>query len=343
MARLKYLGNLRPDKAELDMLKETTPTLEEVALTAVISTESHSTAFEQAVFVAPYSCHVEQVALSFAADVPADATDYWTVELIKYRPNVARSIAAKTTEPPDGDEGGEGIGAYSEWSYDLVTIADTGMKKGNVLAVKFTPTGAPDPLVAPAVTFRARPGDVEFDDVVVADTFTRADNPTSMGVTEKGEKTWIAAKGTWGIADGEPVSSEAANTHALVDAGVSDCVVQAKITSTEPNDGLAFRMDSEGYGYRTINGRLYKIDSNGRNETVGGDTHAILSEKIEPGDTVRIELRGSTITAYRQRGSVGGFIQVWTGADPFNADATMYGFWAVNGSSGGYDDFEVTL
>jgi hypothetical protein len=116
-----------------------------------------------AIFVAPYACTVEQLALEVQrAGVTASDTNYWSISLRKQHGGTSAAgnyttttIATKTTQAT----GGALMPKRGEWNFDTVTFDATNkvLVKGDVLDLAFTATGTPDPIKGCVATFRIQP------------------------------------------------------------------------------------------------------------------------------------------------------------------------------------------
>lgn len=79
--------------------------------------------------------------------------------------------------------------------------------------------------------------------VKVRDSFNRANSTTSLGVSDTGQ-VWTAIVGTWGINNNKAydTSVTAQDEFAVVDSGLSDCIVKTKVTYDSTGKvGLSFR------------------------------------------------------------------------------------------------------
>lgn len=313
------------------------PTLEDLASTAVIPSDV-STTTTRAVYVAPNPRRLDQIAFSFSGAVAASDTNYWTVTLKRYRAGVSYSMAVKTTKAT----GGQAIGAYTEWSFDLVPLGNQYFAKGDVFAVTFTPTGSPAALGAPCVTFRPYPGNAPAPIVyAVTDDFARADG--ALGVAPTGQ-SWVVPSGTVTLVSGAAQTSAGAGTHiAYVESTISNCTVEAKIPTGSSTAGLLVRYSDASNYFRFTMGYAYKVVAGSAFGTVAGGTGYYSGGAFLAGDTMRIVMAGDSLKVYRQTGSVGAFTLAYDGVDSFNQTATKHGFTNRGTGADRFDDFAISL
>lgn len=154
----------------------------------------------------------------------------------------------------------------------------------------------------------------------ISDTFSRADNPSSLGTTETGQ-AWEIISGTWGVTNGtmyKSAGSVGSRNHAVVDYGATDM----RITAKTPVMG-------SGPAYPCIAGRF--VDAGNAyflqfapnpsvvGRRVGGVNVTILSNlgTTVAGDTMSLSLRevaGSTVvTAYRNGVQIGTYTDTLAG------------------------------
>lgn len=314
----------------------------ELMNTAILTSGSISVATTIPVWVATQAALVDQAALTATATVAASDTDYWTVELIGYRAGVARSFASKTTKVTAG----EALTSMREWNFDLITFsAFRVLGKGDVLAVRFTPTGSPPALVMPAITFRPAPTDLTPVAVIlpVSDSVTRADSATSLGLATTGQ-AWIPVRGTWGVLGNQiyiPATDGSQNL-AVIEAGTADVQVDVKLVGNPaaPSQGIAMRVNTANGDHLLLNGaNLYSRINN----VLGAAIGPAFSSTFVTGDTMRVTCKGSTITVYRQTASTGAFNQVMTTTTTINQTMTAHGLRANIDSSvaARFDDFAI--
>lgn len=179
----------------------------------------------------------------------------------------------------------------------------------------------------------------------VSDTFTRAADNTSPGVSDSGH-VWTALQGVWGIGTNalRMVTRTSVNTGSgtrdvvVIDSGMKDVTVSAKILTTGgPTNGIVFRAtDALNFMLFTVYDaatyRLYRIS--------GGAASTVLTPNgVAPaaGDIISATCVGDSITLKINGGTS------FSATDAFNNTATKHGF-----CSRGYeaidmfDDFTIT-
>lgn len=176
-----------------------------------------------------------------------------------------------------------------------------------------------------------------------ADTFTRADSTTTLGVTEVGGLTWAVAAAIgvppWGIASNKAraIGSTPTNHWATVDVGESDGTVEVTVTSGEQGgaifryvDGNNFLMvSSSPTGVGSPLTRLLRIQS--------GTVTALASvAAAASGDVVSAHFEGSTIRAYRNGVQIGSDV-----TSSFNVTATKMGMHCFTNTAR-LDDWSFT-
>lgn len=185
--------------------------------------------------------------------------------------------------------------------------------------------------------------------VTVADSFNRADNPTSLGTTETGGKTWQIDGGTWGITSGKAamLAGSVIRGHASVDMGATNMAVEARMN-----------VPSGANSYPSVVGRYvdpancYMLQNNsaaGENKVVlvrigGTNTFLATSLNIPSNGLVRLTLveEGSDT---RVRVYADG-VEVWSGLATMagRPNGTRAGLFAYTADAGSvFDDFEAEL
>lgn len=136
----------------------TVASLEEIEHPAVIA--DVSTTATRLLQVCNFDQRVGALTLSTLTAIAPSNTNYWTVELGRYRFNSYAAITSKTTQVPVAESGNEGVTAGWPWTFDVITWNATNrlMQKGDILALKFTPTGSPTAWVGVVATVRCEPG-----------------------------------------------------------------------------------------------------------------------------------------------------------------------------------------
>jgi len=135
----------------------------------------------------------------------------------------------------------------------------------------------------------------------VLDSFDRADDPITLGVTDTGQP-WLALSGqTWGTLGNEaylPSGAGGSNAVAVVETGLSDGYVEAVVGSArESGWGVVCRYaDVSNYLYATLTtaSASWRVI-----EVVGGVTSVLLAATLgptPPGTVARLEFVGTAIT-----------------------------------------------
>ncbi len=191
----------------------------------------------------------------------------------------------------------------------------------NVMATDRTLLLTPSPTPPPSVN--------------ITDTFNRVDS-TSLGNTETGQ-SWInIANGSWGIASGSayPVNGCAAPGYAVVDAGVSDLVMQvtAKVNGQDLRFPFRVQDASNMYWIEHRGGDYYDINKfqNGASTVLGQTPSGIAAN----GDVLRVSLSGSNINLY-----VNGVLRAW--ANDSSIAGTKFGIGDWCNSLIRFDDFSL--
>lgn len=163
--------------------------------------------------------------------------------------------------------------------------------------------------------------------ILVQDSFNRADNTTSLGVTDTGQ-TWENIIAGFGILGNQAYTATQGDRVAVVNSGVSDGKVQ--ITHA------VYHQYSKVFWRFTDVSNCYWIEANLIRKKVGVTTTTIatLSQTIATGDTLRIELNGSSHTIYKNGVQVGAF------TDSFNQAATKHGI-GIYATAARLDNFLV--
>ena len=209
-----------------------------------------------------------------------------------------------------------------------------------------TPLSASDVVLVYYDTTNALPGTSNLSTTGgVADTFTRADSSSSLGVTSTGAVAWSALRGTWGISTNRAyVSSGHSSTlqFAVVESGLADGTIQFTVASnTFPNQsGSYFRATDANNGYILESGvastaKLYKY--------VAGVATQIAASAgtvtFNTGDVIQVVLAGTSITVKRNGTTI------ITVTDSTYTTQTKHGLYTIVPSGGTtplrLDDFSV--
>lgn len=320
-------------------------TLEELETRALLPTAISATT---TVYIGStnFAQRVGALTLSFSGAIAASDTDYWTIELQRIRANgTAVRLTVKSTQAT----GGAAIAANTSWDYDSAVWPASlrYVKKGDVFRLVFTKTGVPSNLTDGCAVMRYEPNVTSL----VYDSFTRADNATTLGTSDSGQVWTVVAEPTnlpasvFGIkTNGAAVITTCtARDYAAIDAGVSSCSVSG-VLSSPAGTGLAVRLvagspltDStkRPSGYIHTNTTLFRSD-NGTLTSL-----AVFTSTIVAGDTVTIEISGNSFTVYQN----GVNIMPSSGAAVTDAtySSTLHGFRYSSGSLNSplWDDFAV--
>lgn len=119
--------------------------------------------------------------------------------------------------------------------------------------------------------------------VIVSDTFTRADDTTTLGNAETGQ-SWIPARGTWGITGNKGTCIASSDAIAVVDSGVSNAEVSFVRTG---NMRLVYRFESLSSYFMIQGADLYS--------QYKGTLVKILTGTVAPvdGNTVKVVISGT--------------------------------------------------
>jgi hypothetical protein len=173
----------------------------------------------------------------------------------------------------------------------------------------------------------------------VHDSFTRANNASSLGSANTGQ-TWTQLLGTWGISSNQAYISASAGQikeAAVIQSGKSDVTVQVKIAASGGNPGILLRAADVDNGLATNPTALFRLQA-------GGYTSILtFSTAISVGDTLRLTAVGSNITAYRQAGSTGSFSSIGSITEAFGQTNTKHGLRSDTNTANAtrFDDFRI--
>lgn len=171
--------------------------------------------------------------------------------------------------------------------------------------------------------------------LAVYDSFNRDNAP--LGVTDTGQ-TWLYDTNvSFGVVSntGQMLKANGTTNAAVVDSGLSDCIVQATFATNRDITRLTFRYtDGNNQIFvqsnpNTSKYEVIKVDSG--TQTSLGSYATTISER----DVVRVRLSGTSITVF-----VNGVQAVKVDND-FNMTATKHGFGFRNLPSQAVDDFSV--
>ena len=167
------------------------------------------------------------------------------------------------------------------------------------------------------------------------DSFNRADNATSLGSADTGQTWAVLNGGPWGIVSKQAYQpGNVAGSVAVVDATVSDGVVQVSLSTMGTGAGLVFRAsDASNFWKLYASGSTYVLAK----RVAGADTTvATISVAPSSGDLLSVALSGPAITV-----AING-VQRAVASDSFNQTATKHGLHASDNVAR-FDDFSVLL
>lgn len=169
--------------------------------------------------------------------------------------------------------------------------------------------------------------------VIVSDDFNRADNASSLGVASTGQ-TWQALSGTWGIISNQAYMPAGTDCAAVVESGVSDCIVQVKYSTNAAYTSLAVRaVDVNNFMYIQYNGTRIGIYT----KIAGVFTKLTdVARSIANGDILKVSMSGSNYVITVNE------TQILTATTTQFQTATKHGLVA-NGTTSRFDDFVVSV
>lgn len=141
----------------------------------------------------------------------------------------------------------------------------------------------------------------------------------------------------WTITSGQAhTAADVSLGNAVVDSGVSDGDVQVTVATQQTggdNQGLVFRLTNGGNWWRAVNdgSNLYLE----KYVNAGLSTVSFTGVTVANGDTIKVNLSGSTIKVYYN-----GTLKI-TATDSFNSTATKHGIHAQQCSEARFDSFSV--
>jgi len=152
---------------------------------------------------------------------------------------------------------------------------------------------------------------------IAYDDFDRSDGPLGNAVTGQ---TWESPVPGIEIAGGLAVNPKGTNNaRSVVETGLSDCIITAKIAVVKPGTRIAFRTStaSNFYSFQTENGhyRLYKFVNWSATMIGNNSTHAPNATN----EILRVVLKGSSIKCYANDNLI------FDVTDDFNVNATKHG------------------
>ena len=170
----------------------------------------------------------------------------------------------------------------------------------------------------------------------VYDSFNRADANT-LGVADTGQ-SWLVDGGTFGIVSNmaRPLSLTNSFARAVIDSGLSNCIVSVKINMTEIADSrVLFRyIDSANHFFLHAVGSSYILY-----RRVSGATTNIGSINLTNNtkDDIKIALNGNNIKVYINN------TLIFNITDSTYLTATKHGIAVYNTLTARFDDFKVEV
>lgn len=170
--------------------------------------------------------------------------------------------------------------------------------------------------------------------IIVQTTFSGPDRQTPLPAAETGQR-WEVFSGTWGVLHHKAVNSRNSNITktgdgndvVVIDAGVSDCNVRAKLSGVMTNStGLTFRAaDAQNLFFVRASTESIEV----YRKSAGNYVRLTkASSGVTDGDTLEVELRGSSIMI-RVNG-----IERASLTDKFNRSATKHGLYSYDPNVG---------
>lgn len=180
------------------------------------------------------------------------------------------------------------------------------------------------------------------DGTIASDTFTRADNPASLGTADSGQ-VWSPLAGTWGVSGTKAVVvSGAGHNQAVIESGQSNASVQASLSPTgftqTATPGLMVRVQGAGNG---LGCRLVLADQQlVLFKLVGGVYSQLAAASYAPYPTtmaLRVTCEGARIKCYIND-------TLWIDQDGVTdfQTATQHGLYAFGAANTTWDDFSVS-
>ena len=194
----------------------------------------------------------------------------------------------------------------------------------------------------PAVLTWPRP--VSAGGGVITDTFTRANNASSLGNTETGQ-AWQIIDGTWGVVNGTMYKSAGAadsRNRAVVDFGSTDMLVT--ITLANALGGIAYPGIIAGFENEDAYYMLVLLSQSTVIRRAGGSSATIISAlgTTGAGETMSLgikEVGGSTVvTAFRNGVQIGTYTDSLAGR-PVGTKAGVYSF--SSNTQTRFDNFQI--
>ena len=155
-----YLERLEAAEALLESLQGAAATTDELTASTNYGEGNMSGSASFPIWVAPFACEVVAASVLVwgsggAIGVSSD-TNYWTVDLRRYRAAAFVAVASKTTKLT----GGEAFASRVDWNFNAAAFdaSNKVFAAGDIAAMAFTITGAPGALNLPVFAqIRYRP------------------------------------------------------------------------------------------------------------------------------------------------------------------------------------------
>lgn len=171
--------------------------------------------------------------------------------------------------------------------------------------------------------------------IIVLDGFNRANNNTSLGVSETGQ-AWQVLQGAWGIASNTAMSLTTTGfARVVIESGSSNCIISCTLSANY--DGatrLIFRC--------TDANNEYVFNSSAGTYVLGkrvNGTYSIRGTYLYTpvnGDIIKVVLTDSNIKVYLNNN-----ILMFNVTDTFNQNATKHGLCSYNSNLPRWDDYRV--
>lgn len=162
----------------------------------------------------------------------------------------------------------------------------------------------------------------------ITDSFNRADSAVTLGNTDTGQP-WTYQSGTWGISSNTAYVTSTGQHTAVVNAGVSDCTVQATMSSIGTSPGLCWRATDDNNYFLFAGPTCYKRVAGGFTSlgSTGGFSNGDVLSVVVSGTSHIIKKNGTTVLSF---------------TESFNQTATKHGLRAQANDSR-FDNFSVTV
>lgn len=139
-------------------LETTVPSIDE-QFASVWHPTSITATFGVGVLIAPFNCQIVSARIApqaaGGATVAASDTNYWTVQVRRFRAGALAVIAAKTTQAT----GGQALTYRTDWNFNAATFDANNklLQAGDIIDFAFLTTGAPAAIPGPICQVRYVP------------------------------------------------------------------------------------------------------------------------------------------------------------------------------------------